>query len=98
MRRWWVGLCLALLLCTLSVGATDDRRRSPFPRTSVGTAIARGDLSVTVVGMRRRGPIASSLIGPGHVRCAVNVGAGPIAARNTAVKYTHHRYRDTQRA
>jgi hypothetical protein len=29
--RWWIGWCLAVLLCTVSVGFTDDRRGSPFP-------------------------------------------------------------------
>jgi hypothetical protein len=28
--RWWIGLCLGLLLCTVSLGYPDDRRDSPF--------------------------------------------------------------------
>jgi hypothetical protein len=29
--RWWIGLCVGLLLYTVSIGYTDDRRGSPFP-------------------------------------------------------------------
>jgi hypothetical protein len=29
--RWWIGLCLGVLLCTATIGYTDDRRGSPFP-------------------------------------------------------------------
>jgi hypothetical protein len=29
--RWWMGLCLGLLLCGATVGSADDRRWSPFP-------------------------------------------------------------------
>jgi hypothetical protein len=29
--RWWMGWCLGLLLCTVSLGYADDRRGSPFP-------------------------------------------------------------------
>ena len=29
--HWWVGLCLGVLLCTVSKGYTDERRGSPFP-------------------------------------------------------------------
>jgi hypothetical protein len=29
--RWWIGVCLGLLLCTATVGYADDRRGSPFP-------------------------------------------------------------------
>jgi len=29
--RWWMGVCLGLVLCTVSVGYPDDRRWSPFP-------------------------------------------------------------------
>jgi hypothetical protein len=31
MKRWWMGLCLGVLLCLVSPGYTDDRRGSPFP-------------------------------------------------------------------
>jgi hypothetical protein len=31
MKRWWIGLCLCLVLCTATAGYTDDRRGSPFP-------------------------------------------------------------------
>jgi hypothetical protein len=31
MKRWWIGLCLCLVLCTVTVGYTEDRRGSPFP-------------------------------------------------------------------
>jgi hypothetical protein len=27
MRRWWIGCCLGLLLCTLGVGDADERWR-----------------------------------------------------------------------
>jgi hypothetical protein len=30
MRRWWVGLCLGLLVCTATMSVADDRRGSPF--------------------------------------------------------------------
>jgi hypothetical protein len=29
--RWWIGLCLGLVLCTASLSYPDDRRGSPFP-------------------------------------------------------------------
>jgi hypothetical protein len=29
--RWWIGVCLGVLLCTVTVGAPDNRRGSPFP-------------------------------------------------------------------
>jgi hypothetical protein len=29
--RWWIGLCLGLMLCTVSLSYPDDRRGSPFP-------------------------------------------------------------------
>ena len=29
--RWWIGLCLGVLLCLVSMGYTADRRGSPFP-------------------------------------------------------------------
>ena len=29
MKRWWIGLCLALVLCTASLGSADDRRGFP---------------------------------------------------------------------
>jgi hypothetical protein len=28
--RWWIGLCLGLVLCLAPVGYADDRRGSPF--------------------------------------------------------------------
>ena len=28
--RWWMGLCLGVLLCTASLSYTDERRGSPF--------------------------------------------------------------------
>jgi hypothetical protein len=28
--RWWLGCCLGLLLCTASLGYTEDRRGSSF--------------------------------------------------------------------
>jgi hypothetical protein len=28
--RWSIGVCLGLLLCTMSLGYADDRRGSPF--------------------------------------------------------------------
>jgi hypothetical protein len=28
--HWWIGLCLGLLLCTVSMSYPDDRRDSPF--------------------------------------------------------------------
>jgi hypothetical protein len=28
--RWWIGLCLGMLLCLVSLGYADDRRDSPF--------------------------------------------------------------------
>lgn len=31
MKRWWMGLCLGLVLCLATAGYTDDRRGSPFP-------------------------------------------------------------------
>jgi hypothetical protein len=31
MRRWWFTWSLAVLLCLVSLGYTDERRRSPFP-------------------------------------------------------------------
>jgi hypothetical protein len=27
MKRWWIGCCLGLLLCTLGAGQADERRR-----------------------------------------------------------------------
>jgi len=27
MRRWWVGCCLGVLLCSLTLGYADERRR-----------------------------------------------------------------------
>jgi hypothetical protein len=29
--RWWMGWCLGLVLCTVSMSYPDDRRGSPFP-------------------------------------------------------------------
>jgi hypothetical protein len=29
--RWWIGLCLGLVLCTARLSYPDDRRGSPFP-------------------------------------------------------------------
>jgi hypothetical protein len=29
--RWSIGVCLAVLLCTVSLGYADERRGSPFP-------------------------------------------------------------------
>jgi hypothetical protein len=31
MMRWWMGLCLGVLLCLTTVGYAEDRRGSPFP-------------------------------------------------------------------
>ena len=28
--HWWIGVCLGLLLCLVTVGYADDRRGSPF--------------------------------------------------------------------
>jgi hypothetical protein len=28
--RWWIGLCVGLLLCTVSLSYPDERRGSPF--------------------------------------------------------------------
>jgi hypothetical protein len=30
MTRWWMGLCVGLLLCLATVSSADDRRGSPF--------------------------------------------------------------------
>jgi hypothetical protein len=29
--RWSIGVCLGLVLCTVSQSSADDRRDSPFP-------------------------------------------------------------------
>jgi hypothetical protein len=29
--HWWIGLCLCVLLSTVSIGSAEDRRGSPFP-------------------------------------------------------------------
>ncbi len=31
MMRWWIGVCLGLVLCTVSPSSADGRRGSPFP-------------------------------------------------------------------
>jgi hypothetical protein len=28
--RWWIGLCVGLVLCTASLSYPDNRRGSPF--------------------------------------------------------------------
>jgi hypothetical protein len=37
--RWWIGLCVGLLLCTASLSSPDDRRGSPFPSESLSEKV-----------------------------------------------------------
>ena len=41
MKRWWLGVCLDLVLCTASLSDADDRRGSPFPADLSGQCTLR---------------------------------------------------------
>jgi hypothetical protein len=68
MKRRWMGLCLGVLLCTVSIGYADERRGSPSRQTSIGRALARGSLTVIGAGMGSRYLTASPLTSQGSVK------------------------------
>ena len=72
--RWWIGLCLGLVLRMASSGYTDDRRGSRSQLTSIGRARAHGDLTAIGAGIGNSYLIASPSTNRASVKDRERVG------------------------